>query len=92
VISPAEVATSQEPLSDEEVVARVLAGETEMFEIVMLRHNQHLYRVPRAILRNDGEAEDAMQDAYVGSQYFNVNLSLQKAHRIDGAHELGVPG
>jgi RNA polymerase sigma-70 factor (ECF subfamily) len=65
MVSPAEVATSQEPLSDEEVVARVLAGETGMFEIVMRRHNQRLYRVARAILRNDGEAEDVMQDAYV---------------------------
>ncbi len=36
-----------------------------MFEIVMRRHNQRLYRVARAILRNDGEAEDVMQDAYV---------------------------
>lgn len=60
-----EVATSQEPLSDEEVVARVLAGETGMYEIVMRRHNQRLYRVARAILRNDGEAEDVMQEAYV---------------------------
>jgi RNA polymerase sigma-70 factor (ECF subfamily) len=65
MVSTAEVVTSQEPLSDEEVVARVLAGETAMFEIVMRRHNQRLYRVARAILRNDGEAEDVMQDAYV---------------------------
>jgi RNA polymerase sigma-70 factor (ECF subfamily) len=65
MVSPMEVAASQEPLSDEEVVARVLAGETGMFEIVMRRHNQRLYRVARAILRNDGEAEDVMQDAYV---------------------------
>jgi RNA polymerase sigma-70 factor (ECF subfamily) len=65
MVSPTEVATSQEPLSDEEVVARVLAGETGMFEIVMRRHNQRLYRVARAILHNDGEAEDVMQDAYV---------------------------
>src|SRR2546428_7863263 len=65
MVNPAEVATSQEPLSDEEVVARVLAGETGMFEIVMRRHNQRLYRVARAILKNDGEAEDVMQDAYV---------------------------
>ena len=65
MVSPAEVATSQEPLNDEEVVARVLAGETGMFEIIMRRHNQRLYRVARAILRNDGEAEDVMQDAYV---------------------------
>ena len=65
MVNLAEVATSQEPLSDEEVVARVLAGETGMFEIVMRRHNQRLYRVARSILRNDGEAEDVMQDAYV---------------------------
>src|SRR5713226_10288551 len=65
MVGPAEVATSQEPLSDEEVVARVLAGETAMFEIVMRRYNQRLYRVARIILRNDGEAEDVMQDAYV---------------------------
>jgi RNA polymerase sigma-70 factor, ECF subfamily len=60
-----EVATQPKPLSDEEVVVRVLAGETAMFEIVMRRHNQRIYRVARAILRNDGEAEDVMQDAYV---------------------------
>src|SRR5512144_1472201 len=65
MVSPAEVATSQEPLSDEEVVTRVLAGETGLFEIIMRRHNQRLYRVARAILRNDAEAEDVMQDAYV---------------------------
>ena len=65
MVSPTEVASSQEPLSDEEVVARVLAGEMGMFEIIMRRYNQLLYRVARAILRNDGEAEDVMQDAYV---------------------------
>ena len=65
MVSPADVATSQEPLSDEEVAARVLAGETAMFEIIMRRHNQRLYRVARSILRNDTEAEDVMQDAYV---------------------------
>jgi hypothetical protein len=47
MVSPTEVAASEEPLSDEEVVARVLAGETGMFEIVMRRHNQRLYRVAR---------------------------------------------
>jgi RNA polymerase sigma-70 factor (ECF subfamily) len=51
--------------TDEEVVARVLAGEAALFEILMRRHNQRLYRVARAILRDDAEAEDVMQDAYV---------------------------
>ena len=44
MVNPAEVATSQQSLTDEEVVARVLAGETGMFEIVMRRHNQRLPR------------------------------------------------
>src|SRR5712692_11762211 len=51
--------------SDEAVVERVRAGETALFEIIMRRYNQRLYRVARAILRNDAEAEDVMQDAYV---------------------------
>jgi RNA polymerase sigma-70 factor (ECF subfamily) len=63
--TPTETLPSQDPLSDDQVVARVLAGETNMFEIVMRRYNQRLYRVARAILRNDNEAEDVMQEAYV---------------------------
>jgi RNA polymerase sigma-70 factor (ECF subfamily) len=59
-----EVPQSPAP-SDEEVVARVLGGDTAAFELLMRRHNQKLYRVARAILREDGEAEDVMQDAYV---------------------------
>ncbi|HKF21700.1 MAG TPA: RNA polymerase sigma factor [Candidatus Angelobacter sp.] len=52
-------------LADEEVVQTVLAGDTAMFEILMRRHNQRLYRVARAILRDDAEAEDLIQDTYV---------------------------
>lgn len=51
--------------TDEQVVTRVLAGESALFEIIMRRYNQRLYRVARAILRDDAEAEDVMQDAYV---------------------------
>jgi len=57
--------TTLEPLPDEEVVRRVLDGDTAVFEIIMRRYNQRLYRVARAILRDDTEAEDVMQDAYV---------------------------
>jgi RNA polymerase sigma-70 factor (ECF subfamily) len=51
--------------ADEDVVKRVLAGETSLYEILMRRYNQRLYRVARSILRNDGDAEDVMQEAYV---------------------------
>jgi RNA polymerase sigma-70 factor (ECF subfamily) len=50
---------------DEELVTRILAGDLVLFEIIMRRYNQLLYRVARSILRNDAEAEDVMQDAYV---------------------------
>ena len=56
---------ASEPLSDEEVVRRVLDGETGLFEIIMRHYNQRLYRIARGILRDDAEAEDVMQDAYV---------------------------
>jgi len=54
-------------LPDEEVVARVLGGETALFEILMRRHNERIYRAARAILRDDTEAEDVMQQAYVNA-------------------------
>jgi RNA polymerase sigma-70 factor (ECF subfamily) len=54
-------------LSDEQVVTRVLAGQTALFEVLMRRHNERLYRAARAILRNESEAEDVMQQAYVNA-------------------------
>ena len=54
-----------ESLTDEEVVNRVRAGETALYEVIMRRYNQRLYRIARAILHNDAESEDVMQDAYV---------------------------
>ncbi|HEV2113795.1 MAG TPA: RNA polymerase sigma factor [Terriglobales bacterium] len=57
--------TEQTALSDEQIVARVLAGERELFEILMRRHNQRIYRAARAILRDDTESEDVMQEAYI---------------------------
>jgi RNA polymerase sigma-70 factor, ECF subfamily len=54
-----------ESLTDEEVVNRVRDGETALYEVIMRRYNQRLYRIARAILHNDAEAEDVMQDAYV---------------------------
>jgi RNA polymerase sigma-70 factor (ECF subfamily) len=52
-------------MPDEELVSRILAGEVELYEEIMRRHNRRLYRAIRAILRDDAETEDVMQDAYV---------------------------
>ena len=54
-------------MTDEEVVGRVRAGETALFEVIMRRYNQRLFRVALSILGNVDEAEDVTQDAYVRS-------------------------
>lgn len=54
-------------LSDEQVVAQVLAGQTALFEVLMRRHNERVYRAARAIVRDDREAEDVIQQAYVNA-------------------------
>ena len=50
---------------DEAIVLRVLAGEVDLFEILMRKYNARVYRAARSVLRDDAEAEDVMQDAYV---------------------------
>lgn len=59
-----ERATS-EGWTDQQVIEQVMAGNTALYEIIMRRYNQRLYRVALSILRDPAEAEDVMQDAYV---------------------------
>lgn len=54
-------------LSDAEIVRRVRAGDRPVFEILMRRHNQRIYRVARAVVKDDHEVEDVMQQAYVNA-------------------------
>jgi len=56
-----------ELIADEEIVARVVKGETLLFELLMRRHNQRVYRTIRAILGSDDEAEDVMQQTYLNA-------------------------
>lgn len=51
--------------TDQDVIDRVLAGQTGAYEIIMRRYNQRLYRVALGILKNVSEAEDVMQETYV---------------------------
>ena len=52
-------------LDDTAIVRRILQGEKAMFEILMRRHNQKLYRVIRGYLREEEDVADAMQDTYL---------------------------
>ena len=62
---PAPLQPFTPEISDEEVVRRVAAGEPELFEILLRRHNQRVYRVARAVLGDDAQAEDLTQEAWV---------------------------
>ena len=54
-----------ETLTDTQLVRRVLAGETALFEILVHRHSQQIYRAARAILRDDDEAADVLQETHL---------------------------
>ncbi len=52
-------------LSDEaDLVARAQRGEAAAVRLIIRRHNQRLYRIARSIVRDDGEAEDVLQEGY----------------------------
>lgn len=52
---------------DAELVQRALARDGGAFRAIMQKHNRRLYRIARGILRNNADAEDAVQDAYVSA-------------------------
>jgi len=52
-------------LPDRELAAHAAGGDAGAFRLIMERNNARLYRTARAVLRNDSEAEDAVQEAYV---------------------------
>jgi RNA polymerase sigma-70 factor, ECF subfamily len=54
-------------LSDADIVKRVRAGDRALFEILMRRHNQRLYRTARAVVKDEDEVEDVMQQAYINA-------------------------
>ena len=55
-----------DPTPDTEIVQRVLAGETALFELLVHRYSQRIYRTMRAILNSD-DVDDAMQQAFISA-------------------------
>lgn len=56
-----------EAIADNEIIARVLRGERNLYAILVRRYNERLYRVGMSIINDDGEVEDAMQVAYISA-------------------------
>jgi len=66
--------------SDADLIDRIRKGEKPLFEAVMRRYNQRLFRLARSLLRDDSEAEDVLQDAYVRA-YSHLD-QLEDASRL----------
>jgi RNA polymerase sigma-70 factor (ECF subfamily) len=62
-----ETAIVSGQLPDELIIEKILLGEKRLFETIIRRYNQRLYRVGMAVLGNDAEVEDAMQTAYINA-------------------------
>lgn len=52
---------------DSQQVRRALARDASAFRAIMQTHNRSLYRIARSILRNNADAEDALQQAYLSA-------------------------
>lgn len=50
---------------DAEIIERILSGEKQLFELLIRKYNQRLYRIGMSILANEAEAQDAMQTTYI---------------------------
>lgn len=52
-------------IKESEVIKRIIGGEKELYEILVRRNNQILYRIIRSYLKDGAEIEDIVQDTYV---------------------------
>ena len=64
-MQPAKSKAIDSDISDVELARRIAAHDHDAFALLMRRYNQSLYRTARSILKDDTEAEDALQDAYL---------------------------
>jgi RNA polymerase sigma factor (sigma-70 family) len=64
--SPA-LAVDGDEQADEALIQQVLDGNTALFELLMRRYNERVYRAARSIVRDEHETEDVMQQVYVNA-------------------------
>jgi len=67
---------------DDALVHGVVAGDRASFERLMRRFNRRLYRLARAVLRDDAEAEDALQEGFLAA--------YRKMHQFQGHASLST--
>ena len=57
--------TAADTISDKEIIGRIIAGEKNLYALIVRRYNQRLYKVGMSILNDDAEVEDVMQVTYI---------------------------
>lgn len=74
--------TAETSLADEELISRILEGEIGLYEHIMRKYNQRMYRVCMSIIHDDAEVEDLMQNAYI--------KAYENLHRFEGKSKFGT--
>lgn len=64
---PAALTATPAASGDMQLIGRALARDGDAFRTIIKTHNQRLYRIARGVVRNDSEAEDIVQEAYVSA-------------------------
>lgn len=81
-MQPLSATTPAVELSDTAFAQRIAAGDQHAFEALMRRYNRVLYRTARSIVKDDAEAEDVLQEAYL--------LAYRGMHAFRGASSLST--
>ncbi|HUH33157.1 MAG TPA: RNA polymerase sigma factor [Daejeonella sp.] len=61
------IETKEKTVNDEEIVERVIKGETHLYETLMRKYNLRMFRISMSVVNDDMEAEDIMQTAYLNA-------------------------
>lgn len=56
---------TQKELTEALIIEKILNGEIELFEILMRRNNELLFRTVRSYIQSESDVEDTMQDTYI---------------------------
>lgn len=52
-------------MKEEDIIELIKSGEKELYELIMRKYNQRLYRIARAMVKNDSDVEDILQETYL---------------------------
>ena len=77
ISSPAPQPDTLNDAGEAKLVARIVGRDHGAFEQLMRKHNTALFRAARAILRDDADAEDVLQEAYISAYRHLVDFRGQ---------------